>query len=492
MHWYFGNVELVRLLLQRSFAALYLVAFIVVLRQFKPLLGEHGLLPVPQFLKSVTFRDAPSLFFWHYSDRFLTVIAWAGVALSTAALLGLTEDGPYWLSLLCWLVLWFLYLSIVNVGQKFYGFGWESMLLEAGFFVAFLGSSSIAAPLIPVLILRWMLFRTELGAGLIKLRHDPCWRDLTCLYYHYETQPLPNPLSWYFHRQPKRMHRAGVMFSHFVQVIMPFGLFAPQPYAAIAGGFTMLHQFILIISGNYSWLNWLTFALGFSAFSDSVISFVLPVSMHASHVTPLFVVIVLYLLAAATIWLSIKPTINLFSRRQIMNFSYNRFHLVNTYGAFGSVTRERYEVVIEGTEEQVITPHTQWSEYEFKAKPGDPSHTPPQIAPYHLRLDWMMWFIPFSVTVYSGGLSIRGYDLWFLSFIHRLLEDDAITLKLLRSNPFSGKRPAFIRALFYLYSYTDHEERRQTGAWWKRQLVGTYLPPISLTVFERRWGNDLG
>jgi hypothetical protein len=287
------------------------------------------------------------------------------------------------------------------------------------------------------------------------------------------------------------MHRVGVVFSHFVQVVVPFGLFAPQPFAAIAGGFIMLHQFLLIISGNYSWLNWLTFALGFSALSDSVISFVLPVSMHTAHAAPFYVQIVLYLLAAATVWLSVKPTINLFSRRQIMNFSYNRFHLVNTYGAFGSVTRERYEVVIEATEDQLVTPHTEWCEYGFKAKPGDPSRTPPQFAPYHLRLDWMMWFIPFSVTVYSRGLSIRGYDLWFLMFIRKLLENNASTLKLLRSNPCVGKRPAFIRALFYLYSYTDPEERRQTGAYWKRKLVGTYLPPISLAVFERRWGQNL-
>ena len=132
-----------------------------------------------------------------------------------------------------WLLLWVLYLSIVNVGQTFYAFGWESMLLEAGFFAAFMGPSGMEPSLVPVLALRWMLFRTELGAGLIKLRHDACWRQLTCLDYHYETQPLPNPLSAYFHRLPKAMHRFSVLFSHFVQLVVPFGLFAPQPVAAV-------------------------------------------------------------------------------------------------------------------------------------------------------------------------------------------------------------------------------------------------------------------
>ena len=216
METYFGAVWLVRLLVQRALAAIYLIGFIVVLNQFKPLLGERGFLPVPAFLKRVRFWGAPSIFYWHYSDRVLDAVAWSGILFSGAALLGFSEAGPFWISAGTWLLLWVLYLSIVNVGQTFYAFGWESMLLEAGFFAAFLGSAGSAPSLIPVSILRWMLFRTELGAGLIKLRHDRCWRELTCLFYHYQTQPLPNPLSWYFHRLPQVMHRLAVLFSHFV------------------------------------------------------------------------------------------------------------------------------------------------------------------------------------------------------------------------------------------------------------------------------------
>jgi hypothetical protein len=189
MESYFGDVLLVRLLFQRTLAALYLVAFVSVLRQFKPLLGERGLLPVPQFVKQIRFRDAPSLFSWRYSDALLNLVAWTGIAGSAIALFGLSERGPFWLSTTVWLLLWGLYLSIVNVGQVFYAFGWESMLLEAGFFAAFLGPTTMEPSVIPVVILRWMLFRTELGAGLIKLRHDRCWRELTCLFFHYETQP---------------------------------------------------------------------------------------------------------------------------------------------------------------------------------------------------------------------------------------------------------------------------------------------------------------
>lgn len=486
MQSYFGDVWLTRLLVQRGMAALYLIAFIVVLRQFKPLLGEHGLLPVPNFVRHVHFRHAPSIFCWRYSDRLLSVVAWTGIALSLLAVSGLSERGPIWLSLATWLILWWLYLSIVNVGQSFYAFGWESMLVEAGFFTAFMLPARVESPLIPVLILRWMLFRTELGAGLIKLRHDRCWRELTCLFYHYETQPLPNPLSWYFHRLPRFMHKFSVLFSHFVQVLVPFLLFAPQPTASIAGGLIIFHQLWLIVSGNYSWLNWLTVVLGVTAFSDSVLALIIPLSIPHSAPRPLWINILLYVLGAATVLLSIKPMLNLFSRNQLMNYSYNRFHLVNTYGAFGSVSRERYEVVIEGTDDFLVTHETEWREYQFKAKPGDPKRRPPQIAPYHLRLDWLMWFLQFSVAHTSQGIYTQGYEVWFMKLVQKLLENDRETVRLLRDNPFHETPPKLIRALFYLYRYTNARERRQSGAWWTRQLIDIYLPPVSLSDLRRR------
>jgi hypothetical protein len=484
MESYFGDLWLVRLLLQRTLAAIYLIAFLVALRQFAPLLGERGLLPVPALLKRDRWRK-PSLFCWRYSDRLLKAVAWTGISLSAVALSGLSESGAVWISAGTWLVLWGLYLSIVNVGQSFYAFGWESMLLEAGFFAAFLGPAAVEPSLIPVLILRWMLFRTELGAGLIKLRHDRCWRELTCLFYHYETQPLPNPLSWHFHQLPKVLHRLAVLFSHFVQLIAPFGLFAPQPFASIAGGLIVFHQLWLIVSGNYSWLNWLTVALGVTAFSDSTLSAVIPLAVpHTVPRSPFFDAL-LYALGVTTAALSIQPALNLFSKNQLMNYSYNPLHLVNAYGAFGNVTRKRYEVVLEATDEPAVTGRTRWREYGFGGKPGDLRRMPPQVAPYHLRLDWLMWFLPFSVDVIPGGIRVPGYDVWFLRLVQKLLEGDAATLKLLRENPFENRRPTFVRALFYEYRYTTRRERKESGAWWVRRELGVYLPVLSLTDVGR-------
>jgi Lipase maturation factor len=467
----------VRFCFQRGLAAIYLIAFVVALNQFPALLGERGLLPAARFLKRAGFQSTPSLFHWRFSDPVVRGTAWLGIVLSLLALFGVSESGPVVVSVATWLALWFLYLSFVNAGQIFYSFGWESMLLEAGFLGAFLGPSWSPPSIIPILALRWMLFRTEVGAGLIKLRHDPCWRDLTCMYYHHETQPLPNGLSRHFHHLPKFVHRLSVVFSHFVQIVAPFGLFAPQPIAAAAGGLLILQQLILMVSGNYAWLNWLTVLLGVTALSDRV----LPTIVGAADVLPRspFHEGLLCALATAVALMSIRPAMNLVSKNQRMNENYNPLHLIGSYGAFGSITKERYEIVIEGTDEERLTPQTCWREYEFKAKPGAVARRPPQIAPYHLRLDWLMWFLPFSAMVTPRGVLVPGYEPWFIRFVEKLLAGDPATLRLLRRNPFSERPPRYIRAGFYLYRLTTREEKRRTGAYWRRTRVGDYLPPVT-------------
>ncbi|MCO5967605.1 lipase maturation factor family protein [Actinoallomurus soli] len=253
-----------RLIFQRGLAAIYLLAFLCAVDQFRALAGERGLTPVPAYLRRVSFQRAPSLFHLHYSDRFLAAVSWAGAVLSAAVLGGAADVVPLGAATALWAVLWALYLSIVNVGQVWYGFGWESLLCEAGFLAVFLGNAHTAPPVLILWLLRWLLFRLEFGAGLIKLRGDRCWRDLTCLYYHHETQPMPNPLSWYFHHLPKPLHRVEVAANHVTQLIVPFGLFAPQPYATVAAAIVIVTQFWLILSGNFAWLNWITAILATS------------------------------------------------------------------------------------------------------------------------------------------------------------------------------------------------------------------------------------
>jgi hypothetical protein len=479
MDAYVDGLWLVRLLLQRGLACIYVIAFLVALDQGPALIGERGLLPIPAYVRRADWKKAPSIFFWRYSDGLFRAVAGVGLVLAIAALLGLSEEGPFWLSATIWLVMWAAYLSIVNVGQTFYAFGWESMLLEAGFFAAFLGPAHVEPSLVPILILRWMLFRTELGAGLIKLRHDRCWRDLTCLFYHYETQPLPNRASWYFHRLPRPAHRAAVAFSHFVQLVVPFGLFAPQPIAGIAGAVIVFHQLWLIVSGNYAWLNWLTVVLGIAALDHGMLAPLLPLAAPARESLSTVQQGVLYTLAGVTALLSVQPVLNLLSKDQAMNASYNPLHLVNTYGAFGSVTRDRVEIVLEGTDGDPLSDDATWREYELRAKPGDPRRAPRQVAPYHLRLDWLLWFLPFSlVPTAAGPKPARGHEVWLVRLVERLLEGDRATLRLLGRNPFPDAPPRAVRARIYRYRYTTWRERHDTGAWWHRELAGEYLPPV--------------
>jgi len=464
---------LARFAFQRGLALIYLLAFLVALNQFRPLVGEHGLLPVPEFLRYVNFRRAPSIFHYFYSDRFFGGVALAGIALSIVALTSLSEGGPLWFSMAVWALLYLLYLSIMNVGQVFYGFGWESMLLEAGFLAIFLGTNQMAVPVTAIFLLRWILFRVEFGAGLIKLRGDACWRNLTCLNYHHETQPLPNPLSSHFHRLPESFHKLEVIGNFAAQLVIPWGLFFPQPVAGIAGAVLILTQMWLFISGNYSWLNLLTMLLAVSSFTNAQIQGIVRMQIPHDLTSQLAYQWTILALTVAVIILSYWPVHNLLSRRQLMNTSFNRYHLVNTYGAFGSVTKTRYEIVIEGTAEQAVGPQTKWTEYEFKAKPGDPHRRPPQVAPYHLRLDWLMWFAAMSpVYEYLDHP-------WLIVFVQKLLENDAATLKLISRNPFPNG-PRIIRARLYRYRFATAKEKSETGQWWVRSLAGEYLPPVAL------------
>ena len=459
-----------RWLFERALAAIYLVAFIAAAVQFVPLLGERGLEPVGRWVEQVPFRQSPSLFYFLPKDVAFRTAAWLGIVLSVAALTAWPQRLGTLAASSVWAVLWVLYLSFVNIGQTFYGFGWETLLCEAGFFAIFLGGMSSSPNIWLLWIYRWCLFRLMFGAGLIKLRGDSCWRDFTCLDYYFETQPMPNPLSWYFHWMPQSVHAAGVAINHFVEVAVPFAYFAPQPFASIAGIVTILFQLVLIVSGNLSWLNWLTIVLCIPLVSDAWLHW-LPVRPPADVAAEPAFHIALYVIAAAVVLLSIAPVTNLLSSRQLMNASFEPLHLVNTYGAFGSITRERYEIVVAGTDARTLTPETKWLEYEFKGKPGDPARLPPLVAPYHMRLDWLMWFESMAPVPQSG---------WFFNRLAGLLQGDAQTLGLLRTNPFPNAPPHYIRAEYYLYKFTTPDERRQNGLWWNRKLVGTFYGPASL------------
>ena len=478
--WATADYDVAREVLQRGVGALLCLAFLQALGQFRPLLGDRGLLPVRRFTARARFRDAPSLFHVHYSDRLLVVVGALGAAGGAAVVVGLPQTGPWWVTTAVLLVLWAGYLSIVSVGQRFYAFGWETLLCELAFLAAWFGSPAVPVPFLLVLAARWLLFRLELGAGLIKWRGDPAWRNLSALDYHHETQPMPGPFSWHAHHLPRWWHRTEVVGNHVTQLLVPWLLWLPQPLPSVAGGVVVLTQGWLVLTGNFAWLNWAAIVLGAAMVSDGVWRTLLgglaPASapgVGSALPAPSGYVVAVTLVAVLLAALSVRPALNLASRHQRMNASFEPLRLVNAYGAFGSVTRRRDEVVVEGTLAERPGPDD-WHEYGFRGKPGDVRRRPPQVAPYHLRLDWVLWFVPLGAPAP-----------WLPRLCRRLLEADPATLRLLRDDPFDGAPPRWVRMRLFRYRYTTPDERRRTGDWWVRHELETVVPPVNLDLLSR-------
>ncbi len=478
---------LTRFVILRLTGLIYFVAFLSLARQVLPLIGHQGLLPADQFLdhveahfgsRSAAFMQVPSLFWFWLSDPLLISLAWAGAAVSLVVLAGYANA-------ILMAVLWALYMSFVHIGQDWYGYGWEIQLLETGFLAIFLCPlldgrpfPRRPTPTAVIWLFRWLIFRIMLGAGLIKLRGDACWRDLTCLYYHYETQPIPNPLSWRLHFMPRWFHKAGVLANHTAELIAPWFVFGPRAARGAAGALLVLFQVFLILSGNLSFLNWLTIVPALACFDDALLSRILPrrVSERAERAARDareagdwgFHQLAAAALVIGVAALSLAPVKNLLSGRQVMNTSFDSLNLVNTYGAFGSVGKQRLQIVFEGTDEEVLTDQTRWVPYEYRCQPGDLMRMPCIVSPYHYRLDWQIWFAAMS--------SPQRYP-WTLHMVWKLLHDDKGALGLFAANPFTYGPPRFIRAQLYRYRFAP--PGNPEGRWWERELVGAWLPPLS-------------
>ena len=500
-----ARYHLARFLILRLIGLVYLAGFAILINQGLPLLGSHGLLPIGEFTTRVAerlgstssgFQRLPSVFWFAHSDAMLMALAWCGALLALAVLAGVTNA-------LVMTALWALYMSFVHVGQDWYGYGWEIQLLETGFLAIFLcplGSfrpfpRRRPAPLV-IAMFRWLIFRVMIGAGLIKIRGDSCWRDLTCLQFHYETQPNPNPFSRVLHLAPHAVGTAGVLFNHVTELAAPWLLVFGRQATRAAGLVFVAFQISLIMSGNLSFLNWLTIVPALACLDDAVLGRVMPRAFarwaadaeaeagrccatepsRRWRARALTVVLLGGLLA----WLSIPVVQNLMSGHQMMNTSFGSLDLVNTYGAFGSVGRERREIVFEGTADAAPGAQARWREYRFKCAPCDPARAPCVITPYHYRLDWQIWFAAMG--------SPNEYP-WTLRFVWKLLHDDEGTLSLLDGNPFPDGPPRFVRARLYVYHFAPFG----SGRYWDRKLVGDWIPPLSaddprLTDFLRAYG----
>jgi len=475
---------LTRFLVLRVLGLVYVAAFGSLAWQVLPLLGEHGLLPAASLLERMQagagsrlagFLQLPTVFWLDASDPMLLGAALLGLALSLFLLFGFANAIQL-------AVLWGLQLSIVQIGQLWYGYGWEIQLAETGFLAIFLcpltSARSFPAsppPIAVIWLLRWLIFRIMLGAALIKLRGDSCWRDLSCLFFHYQTQPIPNPLSRFFHFLPHPLLQAGVLVNYAAELVAPWFAFGPRRVRHAAGALMLAFQLMLIASGNLSFLNWLTIVPILACFDDSLLRRVLPRALVARAERAVLTArpsraqqTVAFVLAALVALLSVGPVRNLISARQVMNTSFDRLALVNTYGAFGTVGRERDEIIFEGTNDTPTDETAQWRAYEFPCKPGDLERRPCVVSPFQPRLDWQIWF---------AAMASPAEVPWTLHFVWKLLQGDRGVLRLLANDPFPGAPPRFVRARLYRYEFVPPGDA--SGAWWKRELLGDWLPPLS-------------
>jgi len=477
-----GGYWLTRFVILRLLGFVYFIAFLSLALQVMPLIGSDGLLPAQAYLVRVAEHFGsdwagawalPSLFWLKVSDTWLLAFAWLGVAISFVVLAGYANS-------ILLVLLWVVYGSFVHIGQDWYGYGWEIQLLETGFLAIFLCPlidgrpfPRRPPPVIVIWLFRWLIFRIMLGAGLIKLRGAPCWRDLRCLDYFYETQPIPNPLSPYFHFLPSIVHRLGVALNHAVELGAPWFAFGPRRARHLAGAAMLAFQATLILGGNLSFLNYLTIVPILACFDDTLLRRVLPARLvaradrasreaqpsQAQHVAVLGLALLVALL-------SVNPVVNLISGNQIMNTSFEPFDLVNTYGAFGSVGHERNEIVFEGTNDDPSKGDADWRAYEFPCKPGNPARWPCVVAPYQPRLAWQLWF---------AAMSTPDRYPWTIHLVDKLLHGDPTVLSLLEENPFPSKPPHSIRAELYRYRFAPIG----SGAWWQRQRLAQWLPPLA-------------
>jgi len=486
----------------RALGLIYLIAFVSLWVQVDGLVGSDGVSPVNQFLPAVYERFGrsaysllPTLCWFNSSNGFLHFLCSGGVVLSLLLIVGIAPA----LSLVA---LFVFYLSLILAGQTFLSFQWDILLLETGFLLIFLApwriwprelfwwpgaaipATAVSRP--ALFLLKFLLFKLMLMSGVVKLTSgDNSWWNLTALDYHYWSQPLPTVFGLWADKSPEWFKHFSVAFCLVVESIVPFFIWAPRRLRLIAAGLMIFLQLVIALTGNYCFFNLLTIALCLLLIDDAVVASLCRGALlrrirstatqrraynGLSGYAAIAVIIVTLPINAWLIFTAFKPDTEW---PRLLAVAYGRvetFRIVNGYGLFRVMTKDRDEIVIEGSADGF-----DWLPYEFKWKPGDVMRTPGWCAPHQPRLDWQMWF---------AALGTPRENPWLGGLIVRLLQGSPDVSRLLAKNPFPRQPPRYIRAMFCRYRFTTLREHRQTGAWWKRQELREYLPTVSLDQMQ--------
>ncbi len=493
----------------RLLGVIYLFAFLSLWSQVIGLAGEHGIVPAVRLMDAVRENHAG---FWrlptlcHFigaGDSSLRLLCAAGTAASVLMMLGVL---PVFSAFASWLI----YLSICSVIEVFLNFQWDALLLETGFLAIFLppmtlslrwGAHSVRADRAGTArstqfsrlarwLIVWLVFRMMFATGVVKLASgDAAWWNLTALTYHYWTQCLPPWTAWYFDKMPVWAHRLCCLIMFVIELAVPFLVFFPRRLRHFAAASFTALMIVILVSGNYGFFNLLTCVLCVPLVDDQWWRKLFPRSANVPNASPAAATRYFRRLAAPVLLLVFAMSWLPFTRAIVaaqaicgvaepwrpafptwligLHNSVSPFRSINGYGLFAVMTKYRDEIILEGTNDGVT-----WLPYEFKWKPDDVKRRPPFSTPHMPRLDWQMWFAALG--------DIRG-DPWLVNLIVRLLNGEPTVITLLGRNPFPEKPPRAIRAVAYGYHFTTFAERRETGAWWKRDgPPRDYCPPITL------------
>ena len=468
----------------RSLGGIYLIAFLSLWWQIDGLIGAQGILPVAQFLSAARNQLGasapfllPTLSWLDSSNAFLHFLCGAGAIVSLLLIAG-------FLPVISLALLFVFYLSLTIAGQTFLSFQWDILLLETGFLAIFFApfswriSTVVSIPISRLghFLLKFLLFKLMLMSGVVKLTSgDDSWWNLTALDFHYWTQPLPTIFGWWAQQGPEWFQKCSTFFVLFVESVVPFFLWAPRRLRHIACGLLVSLQVLIALTGNYCFFNLLTIALCLLLIEDAAWPqrFRLPIietnrtSVGGYWKWPAIAILFVTLpLNGMLIVSAFKPDATWPAPITALYSYVEPFRIANGYGLFRVMTKSRPEIIIEGSADGI-----DWRSYEFEWKPGDLNRVPRWAAPHQPRLDWQMWF---------AALGNYRNNPWFVRLAECLLHNNPEVTRLLARNPFPREAPRYIRATVYEYRFTTLAEHQSTGAWWKREEHGEYLPVVSL------------
>jgi hypothetical protein len=488
----------------RALGVIYFSAFYSLIFQIKGLIGPTGILPAREYLADLTnyysgpqrFWFAPTLLWFGSSNHALMLVCWLGLFASVAVILNLWPRVSLAVGFAC-------FLSFVAAAQDFSGYQSDGMLLEAGFISLFFAPAGLLPGLgaahapsrFSLFLLRWEWFRIYFESGVVKLiSGDYSWRHLTAMDDYYQNGPLPTWIGWYVQQLPHWFHAATAFMTLAAELGLVWMLFLPRRFRIACFCILTPFQIGIILTANYTFLNYLVLVLGFLLLDDGFIRFVLPrpwkkwgpapnliettrldqTAESAESKVPWLRPVWRGIAAIYLSWILYATTALLFAllphapRLPLAPArSLEPFRIANEYGLFASMTHARYEIEYQGSADGQT-----WTAYPFRYKPQDVHRAPGIYAPYQPRFEWDLWFASLS--------NWRSYP-FVVQTEERLLRNDPDVLALFASNPFVGTPPKQVRAVMWQYWFTNRATKHKDGTWWRREFLGVYAPTLERT-----------